>query len=74
MATTQRLQALQNTQFGSKSKIAKNMRKTALEAQCNCSMQKRARKNSWFSKNETILKIGKDGHHAKPIAFAKYLV
>ena len=34
-------------------------------------MQKTARKNSLYWKNEIILKIAKSGHQAKVIAFAK---
>ena len=37
-------------------------------------MQKTAPKNRYYSKNETILKIGKNGHNAKAIAFAKLSV
>ena len=46
MATMQRLQPLQSGQFGSKIKIAKSMRKTAVEAHYSCIMQKTAPKNS----------------------------
>ena len=42
--TMQRLQALQNVQFGSKIKIAKNMPKTCLETHQSCSVQKTAPK------------------------------
>ena len=45
--------------FRQKIKIAKNMRKTALQAHYSCSMQKTDGTNSQYSKNETILKIGK---------------
>jgi len=48
-------------------KHAKNVSTT----HCSCSMQKTARKNSQYSKNESILKIAKNGHQAKAIAFAK---
>ena len=72
MATMQRLQPLQSCQFGSKIKIAKSMRKTAVEPHYTCIMQRTAPKNSYSSKNETILKIGKNGHNAKAIAFAKW--
>ena len=44
MATKQR--PLQNGQFGSKIKIAKNIRKKAVEAHYSCIMQKTAPKNS----------------------------
>ena len=35
-------------------------------------MQKTAPKSSQYLRNETILKIGKNGHYAKAIAFAKW--
>ena len=44
------------------------MRKTILQDYKSCSTQKAARKNTKYSRNETILKIG---HLAKAIAFAK---
>ena len=59
---------LQNRDFGSKIKIPQNMSKSILEVIKSSSVQKTARKNTNYSRNETILKIG---HHAKPIAFAK---
>ena len=46
MATMQRLYPLQSGHFGSKIKIAKSMRKTAVEAHYSCIMQKTAPKNS----------------------------
>ena len=49
---------LQNGHFLPKSKIAKNMEKTALQAHSSCSMQKAPRKDSYYWKNGTILKIG----------------
>ena len=54
----QSLKPWQNAQFGSKIKNAKNMRKTILQEQYSCSVQKTARKNTKYSRNETILKIG----------------
>ena len=42
----ERLQPLQSGQFGSKIKIAKSMRKRAVEAPYSCIMQKTAPKNS----------------------------
>ena len=59
---------LQNRHFGSKIKIPKNMSKSILQVISSSSVQKTAPKNTKYSRNETILKIG---HHAKPIAFAK---
>ena len=37
-------------------------------------MQKTALKNGLYSKNESILKMTKNGHNAKAIAHAKYSV
>ena len=59
---------------GLKIKYAKNVRKTVLLAHYSCSMQKTARKNSWYSKNESILKMAKNGLNAKAIAHAKWAV
>ena len=50
------------------------MRKTAVEAHYSYIMQKTAPKKRQYSKNDTILKIGKSGHNAKAIAFAKWSV
>ena len=53
------------------------MRKTILQEQHTCSVQKTARKNTQYWRNETILKIGhlpKAIAHAKAIAFAKWSV
>ena len=65
---------MQNGQFGLKIKYAKNVRKTVLLAHYSCSMQKTARKNSYYSKNESILKMAKNGLNAKAIAHAKWAV
>ena len=46
MATMQRLLPLQSGQCGSKTKIAKSMRKTAVEVHYSCIMQKTAPKHS----------------------------
>ena len=46
MATMQRLQPLQSSEFGSKIKITKNMQKPAVEAHYSCFMQKTAPKSS----------------------------
>ena len=59
---------MQNPHFGSKTKIAKNMSKSILEIISSFSVQRTGSKNTNYSKNETILKIG---HHAKAIAHAK---
>ena len=50
---------MENDQFGSKNKMAKNMRKTTLESHNNCSMQKTDLKNSSYSRNKRILKMRK---------------
>ena len=52
---------MQNPHFGSKIKIPKNMSKSILQVISNCSVQKTAPKNTKYSRNESILKIG---HHA----------
>ena len=44
------------------------MSKSILQIIWSCSVQKTARKNTKYSKNETILKIA---FHKKAIAFAK---
>ena len=59
---------MQNPHFGSKIKISKNMSKSILQIVYSCSVQKTARRNSKYSGNESILKIG---HHVKAIAHAK---
>ena len=59
---------MQNPHFGSKIKIPKNMSKSILEIISSCSVKTTAPKNTKYSRNETILKIG---HHAKAIAHAK---
>ena len=53
------------------------MKKTILEEYWSCSVRKTARKNSKYSRNETILKIGhlaKAIAHANAITFAKWSV
>ena len=52
---------MQNPHFGSKIKIPKNMSKSILQITSTCSLQKTASKNTKYSRNESILKIG---HHA----------
>ena len=59
---------MENGQFGSKIKIPKNMTKCILQISYSCSVQKTARKNTKYSRNEAILKIG---HHAKAMTPAK---
>ena len=73
----QRLYPLENGQFGSKIKNAKNIRKLILQEHQSCFVQKTARKNTKYSRNETILKVGhlaKAIAHAKAIAFSKWSV
>ena len=53
------------------------MRETILQDYESCSVQKTARKNNKYWRNETILKIGhlaKAIAHAKSIAFGKWSV
>ena len=53
------------------------MRKTILLEHCSWSMQKTVPKNTKYSRNETIFKIGhlaKAIAHAKTIAFAKLVI
>ena len=52
---------MQNPHFGSKIKIPKNMSKSILQIIYSCSVQKTAPKNTKYSRNGSILKIG---HHA----------
>ena len=47
------------------------MRKTIVRAHESCSVQKTAHKNTKYSRNESILKMG---HLAKAIEFAKWSV
>ena len=51
--------------------MAKNVRKAILQARYSCSVQKTAWKNTKYSRNETILKIG---HLAKAIDFPKWSI
>ena len=55
---------MQNPHFASKIKIPKNMSKSILQIIYSCSVQKTAPKNTKYSRNESIFKIG---HHAKAI-------
>ena len=52
---------MQNPHFGSKIKIPKYMSKSILQIIYSCSLEKTAPKNTIYSRNESILKIG---HHA----------
>ena len=52
---------MQNPHFGSKIKIPKNMLKLILEMIYRCCVQNTAPKNTKYSRNESIFKIG---HHA----------
>ena len=60
---------MQNPHFWSKIKIPKNMSKSIPEIIYSCFLEKNAPKNTKYSRNRTILKIG---HHAKAIAYAKF--
>ena len=52
---------MQNHHYGSKIKIPKNMSKSILQIISICSLQKTAPKNTKYSRNNNILKMG---HHA----------
>ena len=57
--------------------MARNMCKTVVQEEQSCSVQKNAGKNTKYSRNETILKMGhlsKAIIHAKAIAFEKWSV
>ena len=62
---------MQNGKFGSKIKNAKNIEKPFYKNIRVILCKKTARKNTKYSKNEKILKIG---HLAKAIAHAKWSV
>ena len=59
---------MQNAHFGSKIKIPKNMSKSIVQIILGFSVQKTALKETKYSRNESILKIG---HHADATAHAK---
>ena len=59
---------MQNPHFGSKIKTQKSMSKSILEIIYTSCAQKTARKNTKYSRNKPILKIG---HHAKATAHVK---
>ena len=61
---------MQNLHFESKIKITKNMSKSILQIIYSCSLQKTARKNTKYSRNESILKID---HHCKGYSPCKIL-
>ena len=61
---------MQNPYSGSKIKIKNNMPKSILEIINTSWVQKTARKNTKYARNEAVLKIS---HHAKAIAHAKSL-
>ena len=67
----QGLWALQSGQFGSKIKVAKNMRRKVVQEDHSSTVQKTAGKNTKYSRNEPILKIG---NFARAIVFAKWSV
>ena len=62
---------MQNGKFGSKILFCKNMPKMNLQEQFSGSVQKTAKKNSQYSRNETIWKID---HFGNSIAHAKWVV
>ena len=57
--------------LGQKIFFSKNMPKMNLQEQLSCSVQKKAEKNSQYSRNETLFKID---HFGKSIAHAKWAV
>ena len=59
---------MQNPDFASKIKIQQNMLKFILQIIKSCSVQKTSPKNTKYSRNETIFKIG---NYANAIAHAK---
>ena len=59
---------MQNPHFHSKIKIPKNISKSILQIIYSGSVQKTSLKNTKYSRNESILKIG---HHAKAITHEK---
>ena len=59
---------MENSHVKSKIKILKNVSKSILQIISSCSVRKSAPKNTKYSRNETILKIG---DHAKAIAHSK---
>ena len=65
---------MQNGQFGSKVKNAKKVRKTIVLPHQSCCVQKNAPKNTYYSRNDSILKMAKIGHDAGAIAHAKWSV
>ena len=73
----QSLLPLQNGEFGSKIKYAKNMRKTILHEYWNCSVEKTSRNNTKYSRNKITLNINllaKAIAHAKARPFPKWSV
>ena len=61
---------MENTDFRSKIKIPKNMSKSILQIIYSCSLQKTAPKNTKYSRNESIFKIG---HHCKILTLGQKL-
>ena len=53
--------------FGTEFKTAKFVPKSTLETHQTCSMQKTARRNAYYSRNDKIFKSGKNGHIALAI-------
>ena len=60
--------------FGQKLKVPKTCDKTLYKHIRLVLFKKRLQKAANIALNETILKIGKNGHYAKAIAFAKWSV
>ena len=62
---------MENSHVKSKINILKNVSKSILQIIWSCSVQKSAPKNTKYSRNETIWKIG---HHVKAKSHAKSLL
>ena len=62
---------MKNPYFGSKIKIPKTISKSILQIISSCSVQKSAPKNTKYSRNESILKIG--NHPCKGYSLCKIL-
>ena len=68
---------MQNSHFASNINIPKIMSKFIVQIIYSCSVQKTAPKNTKYSRNETMLKIGhlaKAIAHGRAIAFAKWSI
>ena len=60
--------------LGQKLKMTKRCEKQLYDHIRVVECKKAVKKNSYYSKNQSILKMAKNGHNAKAIAHAKYSV